>query len=290
MFPVFLKPDRGQGAQHTTLVHNREELDVVWRQRTDWLILEYLPGSEYTIDCFADRERGLLFCRGRRRLRVRSGIAMASRPEHQPIFTEYAQRIMARLALHGAWFFQLKQAADEQFTLLEIAPRIAGTMALHRVYGVNFALLSLYEHARIPVQVLSNDLEITIDRALTNRYQHNLKFNYVYVDLDDTLIIRGAINTVLVRFLYQCINQQKYLILLTKHRGDLHQTLQHYRLRELFDTIIQLPPDAEKATMIQHKDAIFIDDSFRERQHVHTQLGIPTFDCSMVEMLLDERG
>src|SRR5918994_3577177 len=152
-YPVFVKPDRGQGSQGARLAHDADDLRRAAREGAD-LAMTYLPGAEYTVDCFADRDAGLLFARGRRRIRTRAGISMASRSEgDQPLFERMARAICERLELHGAWFFQVREAADGTATLLEVAPRIAGTMAVHRVLGVNFPLLSLYEHARVPVQI-----------------------------------------------------------------------------------------------------------------------------------------
>jgi hypothetical protein len=39
-----------------------------------------------------------------------------------------------------------------------------------------------------------------------------------------------------------------------------------------------------KTECIRECDAIFVDDSFRERTAVSEKLGIPSFDCSMIEM------
>lgn len=214
---------------------------------------------------------------------------MNSVPACDSAFATYAAAIAGRLCLHGAWFFQLKRAANGVLTLLEVAPRIAGTMALHRVQGINFALLSLYEQERIPVQLLRNDVPVEIDRALVSRYRHDLHYDTVYVDLDDTLILRGRVNCELVRFLYQCLNQQKQLVLLTRHASDVHETLRRYRLAGLFDQIVHCGHAPKADHVLEGGDAIFIDDSFRERRAVSATRGIPTFDCSMIEMLLDER-
>lgn len=291
-YPVFVKPDKGQGSLGARAVHTREHLRIIQQDQENLLIMEYLPGDEYTVDCFSDRERGLLFCRGRQRVRMRSGISMNSRPVGEAenlVFREYGEIISTKLALYGAWFFQVKKDRSGTYKLLEIAPRIAGTMALHRVLGVNFALLSIYEQERIPFNVLVNHMDVEIDRALVNRYRHSLKYHTVYVDLDDTLIQNGLVNVDLVRFLYQCVNKNCRLILLTRHTGDVEQVLRQHRLTSLFDLIIQISGSASKADFVQEQDAIFVDDSFSERVAVASKVGIPTFDCSMVEMLLDDR-
>ena len=33
--------------------------------------MDYLPGKEYTVDCFSHRTHGLMFCSGRERVRVK---------------------------------------------------------------------------------------------------------------------------------------------------------------------------------------------------------------------------
>lgn len=289
-FPVFVKPDAAQGSQGAMLVHDAGALERAVARGSD-LIMEYLPGEELTIDCFSDRERGLLFARARPRLRTRAGISMSSRtvPE-DPVIRELARAIDGRLDLHGAWFFQLREDAGGRLRLLEVAPRAAGTSAVHRVTGVNFALLSIYEQLRVPVQVSPNALSVELDRALVNRYRHDLRYGAVYVDLDDTLIVRDAVNASLVAFLYQCLNAGHPLVLLTRHRGDLEQTLGRFRLHGLWDRIVHVADGEAKADFIAEPDAILIDDSFRERADAHERRGIATFDATMIELLLDDRA
>ena len=289
-FPVFVKPDKGQGSQNTHLVHDRGELEVVLHQHPTNLILEYLPGEEYTIDCFSHRDQGLLFCSGRERLRVRNGISVCTSVVARDEFRNFALAIAGQLEFHGAWFFQLKRDSEGRLKLLEIAPRIAGAMALHRALGVNFPFLSLYEQERLPIRIMTNPIEVTLDRALVNRYRHNLRYDTVYVDLDDTLVLKGKVNARLVAFLYQCANDRKKLVLLTRHTADVEQTLRNHRLAGIFDEVVRVAPrPACKSQCIVGNNAILIDDSFSERHAVMTKLGLPTFDCSMLEMLLDDR-
>ena len=289
-YPVFIKPDKGQGSHDVHIAYERERVCQLLSRGKEYVISEYLPGEEFTVDCFTDREHGLLFCGGRRRTRTRGGISMSSSPVDDKLFREYANAISAKVAFQGAWFFQLKRDRKDMLKLLEIAPRIAGTMALHRVQGINFALLSIYEQERILLNILVNNIYIEIDRALVNRYSHRLKYSVVYLDLDDTLILNECVNSSLAHFLYQCINENIRIVLLTKHDGDVQQVLKKHRLSELFDDIVHLERTACKADYIREDDAILIDDSFSERKSVSDKLGILTFDCSMVEMLINERA
>ncbi len=289
-FPVFAKPDRSQGSQGAVEVADETALAAAIAAGSD-LVMELLPGREYTVDCFSDRERGVLFARARLRERTRAGISMATRTQPDNELAErYARAIAERLELHGAWFFQLREDRDGELRLLEVAPRVGGTSALHRVLGVNFPLLSLYEHLRRPVQIAPNDIAIRLDRALVNRYAHDLAYSHVYVDLDDTLLVGDAVNTRLVAFLYQCVNAGRRLVLITRHAHDVDRTLARFRLATLWDDIVHIQDDsAEKADHIRETDAILIDDSFRERRVAHERLGIATFDSSMIELLIDDR-
>jgi carbamoyl-phosphate synthase large subunit len=60
-FPVFVKPDRGQGSKDAALVKDMATLKTLLENDKGLIVMENLPGKEYTVDCFSDRERGLLF-------------------------------------------------------------------------------------------------------------------------------------------------------------------------------------------------------------------------------------
>ncbi len=290
VYPVFVKPDAGQGSQHSKRIDTEADLEHAMSSRSDLITLEYLPGAEFTVDCFSDREQGLLYCHGRERVRTRSGISMNTRPVVDRGFRVFAEAIASRLELHGAWFYQVKEDAKGELKLLEVAPRLAGTSALNRVMGVNFALLSILEQERVPLAIMTNDVSIELDRALVARYEHDIEFSTVYVDLDDTLIHDSVVNSRLVRLLYECINRSVRLVLLTRHRGDLAQTLATHRLTELFDEVISVPDDIPKSKFVRDPNSIFIDDSFSERRDIVENCGIHTFDTSMIDLLLDDRS
>jgi hypothetical protein len=287
-FPVFVKPDRGQGSVGARVARDRAELEWAIADGSD-LVMEVLPGDEYTVDCFSDRDRGLLFARARRRVVTRAGISVSSVLVDDPELEGHARRIAGVLHLHGAWFFQTRRDGRGEHRLLEVAPRVAGTMALQRALGVNLPLLSVYEALRLPVSVEASGVSARIDRALVNRYRHDLRYSAVYVDLDDTLVVRGRVDAGLMAFLYQALNDGHRIVLITRHSGDLDRTLGRYRLAGLFDAVVRVQAGEEKADHIREADAILIDDSHRERRIASQRLGIATFDADAVELLRDDR-
>lgn len=290
-YPVFVKPDVGQGSQGALRIENREELEFALKEDPGRIICEYLPGEEYTIDCLTDADGVLQVCRMRNRKRIRNGISVSS--ERLPVpkkILEMAQEINQSLIFCGAWFFQIKCNQEGDYRLLEVAPRIAGTMGLNRNTGINYPLLTLFCQMNMPVDIIENKFGLEVDRALSSCYRIDYAYDTIYIDLDDTLIVNGMVNTVLVQYLYQTVNKGKQRILLTKHARNVSETLRRHRIaEELFDEIIHIRQDEEKSKYIRSQKAVFIDDSFSERKRVSESCGIPVFDCSEVEALLDWR-
>lgn len=286
-WPIFLKPNVGQGSRGTHLPQSYEEAKFYLRKDPSLLIVEYLPGAEYTVDCFTDYHGCLRFAGARERIRIQNGISVHSRPVNDRDFLGMAETINATLKFSGVWFFQVKESSDGKKTLMEIAPRVAGTMSLYRNIGVNFALLSVFDAMDLDIEIHVNNFDIEVDRALSNMFKTDLNYKHLYIDLDDCLIFESQVNLEAVALLYQCLNRNIQIHLMTRHANELADTLKRYRLHELFDEIIHLPPGKPKSSYIKHHDAIFIDDSFTERNEVSSQIGIPVFAPDSIECLLE---
>lgn len=290
-YPVFLKPDVGQGSQGVCKANNAEEVQRALRDDPNRIICEYLPGEEYTVDCFTDITGSLVDAQLRNRKRIRMGISVCS--ENLPLpedIRRIAQKINERLHFKGAWFFQIKRDSTGIPRLMEVAPRIAGTMGLTRNKGTNYPLLTLFTFEGNQVGLIRNRYQIQVDRAFISRYKTDILYDTVYVDFDDTLVVRGKVNTFLMMFLYQAKNEGHSVILLSRHRKDIDQSLRDYHIdRTLFDQILILKPEEKKSDYVTAAQAVFIDDSFAERLDVSRTAGIPVFDCSEVEALVDWR-
>lgn len=291
-FPLFAKPDIGQGSRGAHIINNREEYEFFVKNREGMLLSEYLPGPEYTIDCFTDRHRNLLFCRGRRRARISNGISVNAIPANHAEFQKFAEIINRKLKLRGMWFFQLKERASGEFVLMEMAPRIAGTMGLFRGKGVNFAQLSLFDAMDVDVSIIENSFAIESDRALTTCFKTDISYDTVYIDFDDTIVCHGMVNTDIIKFIYQAKNEQKRIILLSRHASDIHQSLQKYCIDPmLFEDVIVIDDrKTPKSGYIKTKSAIFIDDSFAERIEVLHKCHIPVFSVNDVDVLINNKA
>jgi hypothetical protein len=290
-FPVFLKPNSLQGGQQTQLVRSSEELNFFLGRDTSLLMLEYLPGNELTVDCFTDRHGELRFIGPRVRERVWAGISVCSRAvELSEEVQQIAEAINDELGFRGLWYFQVKQNQQGQYKLLEISSRTAGTMNVYRCLGVNFALLSVYDAVGIDVEILKNEYPIVVDRALVNRYEIGYEYDTVYLDYDDTIIVRDRVNCLMMMYIYQLVNKSKKIVLLTQHKGDVFEDMAKYRIdKSLFSDVIVLDENDQKSDFIKESNSIFIDNSFSERLKVAKDCGIPVFDVDAVQCLLDWR-
>ncbi len=291
-FPVFAKPDIGYGSRGAKKITSVEDLKAHMDQYPSCILSEFLPGKEYTVDCFTASNGELLFAAARERCRIMNGISVNTKPvkENAEEFEEFAKKINGVIKFKGAWFYQVKRDATGELTLMEVASRFGGSSSLFRAQGINFALMSIFDAFGIPVAILRNGYDVEMDRALDNRYKLGLKYKEVFVDFDDCIYLeKQFVNDALMAFLYRCVNNGIKVTLLSRHDdvklGKLDDLLDNLRIRQVFDRIIHLDPSQKKIDFIDNTDSIFIDDSFAERKAVADKFHIPVFSLDMVEAL-----
>lgn len=289
-FPLFVKPDIGYGSRNVFKVNNIEQLKNI--DLNGMILCEYLPGNEYTIDCFTDMYGDLSFVGARERSRTMNGISVNTKTSKMLTekFRSLAEIINSKIPFKGAWFFQIKLDSNGDACLLEIACRFAGSSGVHRVQGVNFALANLFLTIGINPKFLINDFKVESDRALNSVFKINLFYDKIFIDYDDTIIINGKVNLNAIQFIFQCLNKSIKVILITKHKGDIFKSLDKYKLNNLFNNVVHLAQNEEKMVSIKelgHMNSIFIDDSFEERRKVFQELNIPVFSIDNIKSLLN---
>lgn len=104
------------------------------------LVMEYLPGDEYTVDAFrappdaADDGSVVI---PRRRDEVQSGISFRATVDRDEEMIAYTERLAEALDLSYAFGFQFKRDAEGRPKLLECNPRVQGTMVASTLAGAN---------------------------------------------------------------------------------------------------------------------------------------------------------
>ncbi|SDO53654.1 Biotin carboxylase [Methylobacterium phyllostachyos] len=288
IFPVFCKPDRGQGSRGVKIVHDRDELERMRESDGNLIVQELLTGEEVTVDCFSDPAGRVLFASARSRVRTTGGISVRSRLVDDDELPHFAGKISDALRLTGAWFFQMKKGADGHYKLLEVANRIAGSSGFQRVRGVNFMDAWLHQLSGQAVNFhVPADFSFVYDRALYVKTIVRSEIHTLYVDFDDTLILDGSqINHRLIGILYGAkFNKRKRIVLLTRHDGIVEEKLARIGLEKFFDEIIHLKNGERKSQYVRGPDAMFIDDSYRERVDVAEMCGAITVGPESLDLV-----
>lgn len=288
--PVFIKPNIGEGAKHASIVNDQADPLLATAWKNDFVVMEYLPGDELTVDCFSDRHGNIRFVGPRKRSRTLAGISVNSFtiPLSNEI-KQIAEIINKRLKLRGLWFFQTKQDVNNKHKLMEVSIRAAGTMNLYRNLGVNFPLLTIYDLLDQEIKIICNNYYLEVDRALFNRYKSSLKFLTVYIDFDDTITRNKRPNPFVMMFLFNQKNNGKIIKVITRHGSEFDNTLNDLGInKNIFDEVIHLTWEEKKYKLIKDtKDSIFIDNSFSERLEVKENLNIPVFDVDAIQSLIE---
>lgn len=290
-FPIYAKLDEGQGSKGAFVVENQEQLDSI-KDLENYVLMELLPGEELTIDCFTDRHGKLQFIGPRNRQRVFDGVCVNSASvEVTDEIREIGKIVSDTIKIRGAWYFQLKRDVNGKFKLLEASVKIAGNMNVFRGIGVNFPLLMVYDYLDYDVEVIPNDYSIEVDRALLSRYTIGLEYDTIYIDFDDTITKEGRVNQNVMMFVYHQKNKGRIIKLITKHQGDLNETLNRLAIHKgLFDEIIHIDMNDEKYKYITETErVIFVDNAYGERLKIKRKLNLPVFDVDALNTLIDWR-
>jgi len=100
------------------------------------IVMEYLPGKEYTVDCLAKNGK-MVICVPRTRDVIRDGITFEGVTIKHDIIMGYCQDIIEIFHTDGLVGFQFKEDAYGNPKLIDCNPRIQGSMYHSTLVGVN---------------------------------------------------------------------------------------------------------------------------------------------------------
>lgn len=296
-YPVFIKPDSSQGSKGAKIINCLHELEQVSDLR-DYVICEYLPGEEYTVDCFTNKNGELIFCNPRVRTRLMNGItARGNNIELSSEFSDVMNSLNSSVRFRGYWYVQLKRDKEGKLKLLEICTRFAGSFAISKGKGVNLPLLALCDFSGLETEVVQNDYVVECDKTYIDRYRLGVTYNHLYIDYDDTVTFKNgsAVNPYVMAYLYQCKRKKVKITLITRHEATFGESIAESFRRlsissGLFDEVVQLDWNQKKKESIKdYENSIFLDNSFKERKEILESFGIPVFDVSNIDALFDWR-
>jgi len=114
------------------------------------LISEYLPGEEYSVDCLANNGDSILIL-PRLRKKMINGISVEGEFVKEESIITYCKQIIRELQLHGNIGIQVKKSEAGQFLILEINPRVQGTISAALGAGINLPSLAIKQALNLPI-------------------------------------------------------------------------------------------------------------------------------------------
>lgn len=122
------------------------DLTGILRRGDQWpelLVMEYLPGPEYSVDAFRGEHVAIAVPRIRRS--IRSGISFDTEVEFHDDISQYTLTAASHVGLRYAFGFQFKLDGQGTPKCLEANPRVQGTMVASVFAGVNVIWLGVKE-------------------------------------------------------------------------------------------------------------------------------------------------
>ena len=104
------------------------------------LVMEYLPGAEYSVDLLSDRGKVLVSC-CRRSLRMENSIMLEAVIEENSVVTGLCNAVTEKLGLDGNIGFDIRERNDGIPVIMECNPRITAGIPFFAHAGVNLPYL-----------------------------------------------------------------------------------------------------------------------------------------------------
>lgn len=138
-FQMFLneKPNGG-----IVTLHEFQEILSEAAEFPELLIMEYLPGAEYSVDLLADRGQILASC-CRRSLRMENSIMLDAVIVDHPAVTDLCNMVSERLGLDGNIGFDVRERGDGTPVIMECNPRMTSGTPYFAHAGVNLPYLCM---------------------------------------------------------------------------------------------------------------------------------------------------
>lgn len=168
-YPVIVKPRTGSGSRDISIVRTAADLAELPRS-DDFLVQEFLPGEEYSIDVFADNARHVVAAVPRLRAKVDSGISVAGRTVHDAELERFGTAVAEVTGLAYIANVQARRDQHGRPALLEVNPRAPGSLALTIASGVDMPRLAMDALRGQPVPDHADFREVAMVRFLDERF------------------------------------------------------------------------------------------------------------------------
>ena len=168
-YPVVVKPRRGAGSRGVVIVESAAELAALDRSPA-LIVQEFLPGEEYSVDVLADAGGHVIASVPRLRARVDSGVSVGGLTVHDPEVEWFGRAVAQATGITYVANVQCRRDQDGTPALLEVNPRMPGTLGLTVASGVDMPRLALAALLGRPVPAHLDFCERAVIRFLDERF------------------------------------------------------------------------------------------------------------------------
>jgi carbamoyl-phosphate synthase large subunit len=151
----FVKPREGRGSRGCRVVTKKELHEFIdsldEKARREWIVMEVLPGKEWTVDVYVRKDGVPLYIVPRERLEVVAGISRKGKTVKHDALIAQTQKLLSMLPFRGPVCIQWKADSEGNPKLLEVNARMSGGIMITVLSGANpMELLALELEGKSP--------------------------------------------------------------------------------------------------------------------------------------------
>lgn len=124
-FPLFIKPKDGSSSINAKAVYSYDELRTNMKSIKNYIVQDFIEGTEFTIDAFLDFESRIITIVPRQRIATRSGEILKGRIVKDRMIIEEVRKLLEILKPIGHITIQCMKT-DRGIEFIEINPRFGG--------------------------------------------------------------------------------------------------------------------------------------------------------------------
>jgi carbamoyl-phosphate synthase large subunit len=153
----FVKPAQGRGARGCRVLTVAEISDL---QKTEaepeaWVVMELLPGTEWTVDAYRASDGTMVYVVPRTRVGLAGGISIKGKTDKNQILIDLTTTMCEKLGVVGPVCIQWKADSTGAIKLIEINPRLSGGLPISVAGGIDPVAAILADYKGVAPQVQS---------------------------------------------------------------------------------------------------------------------------------------
>jgi len=149
-YPCIIKPRRSSGSKNTVVLYDDNDFEYWSKKVENSIIIQYLEGSEYTVDCLFDETGRCLGANVRERIKTTGGGATIARVDNSIRIDRIIEKLESTGTIKGPVNFQFKILPDDELCIFDFNTRFASG-------GLALTVESGFDIPNLLIQMLSDE-------------------------------------------------------------------------------------------------------------------------------------